>query len=256
VLNADGLGCDDVNECAEGNGGCAHTCTDLAGSYACSCNAGWELSVNNHGCQDINECANGNGGCAQNCNNAAGSYSCSCNAGYSLNGDEKSCANINDCSPNPCQNGGSCSDGVNDYSCSCQAGYNGKSCQNNINDCTPNPCQNGGSCSDGVNDYSCSCPGNYSGKNCETAVFLITSGNEGYGHHGACNGWNGCGNAATCAQWACEINGYSKLVSYGKEGPVKDFAVCHLFYGQGEIQWDWGNYPWCGLQCVGEIYCE
>ncbi|XP_013386152.1 epidermal growth factor-like protein 8 [Lingula anatina] len=44
--------CDiDVNECDTNNGGCAHTCTNTAGSYSCSCNKGFILS-GTHGCEE------------------------------------------------------------------------------------------------------------------------------------------------------------------------------------------------------------
>lgn len=83
---------------------------------------------------------------------------------------------------------------------------------------------------------------------------MITAPGEAYGHHGQCSGWNGCGDAATCALWACQINGYSNLVSYGENGPCTGFDNCHLFYSQGSIQWNWGN--WCSVNGVSEIVCS
>ena len=43
----------DINECSTNNGGCAHTCTNTIGSYACSCNTGFTLDFDNHGCIGI-----------------------------------------------------------------------------------------------------------------------------------------------------------------------------------------------------------
>jgi len=83
---------------------------------------------------------------------------------------------------------------------------------------------------------------------------LITSTGEAYGHHGYCEGWNGCGDAETCAQWACEINGYTNLVSYGDDRPCTQFGICHLFNYRGSIQWNWGN--WCDVRGVTDIYCS
>lgn len=83
---------------------------------------------------------------------------------------------------------------------------------------------------------------------------MITALGEAYGHHGWCSGWNGCGDAATCALWACEINGYSNLVSYGENGPCTGFDNCHLFYSHDSIQWNWGN--WCAVNGVSEIVCS
>ena len=95
---------------------------------------------------------------------------------------------------------------------------------------------------------------------------LITSPEEAYGHHGKCEGWNGCGNAETCALWACEVNGYSNLISYGDQRPCTRFNMCHLFsdltpgypydeYINGHrIDWNWGN--GCDVMGVTDIYCS
>ena len=82
----------------------------------------------------------------------------------------------------------------------------------------------------------------------------ITVAGEAFGHHGACSGWNGCGNAATCALWACQIKGFSELVSFGADQPCTQFTVCHLFYDQYNIQYNWGNF--CGVQGVTDIDCR
>ena len=42
--------CVDTNQCASGNGGCAHICTDTLPGYACSCNDGFTLSTDGHNC--------------------------------------------------------------------------------------------------------------------------------------------------------------------------------------------------------------
>ena len=42
-LNADGLRCDNINECAVLNGNCSHKCTDLPGSVECPCANGYRL---------------------------------------------------------------------------------------------------------------------------------------------------------------------------------------------------------------------
>ena len=68
-----------------------------------------------------------------------------------------------------------------------------------------------------------------------------TKPGEAYWHHGICEGWNGCKDAETCALWACNINGYSNLISYGEEKPCTESENCRLFYSQNNIQWNWGN---------------
>lgn len=40
----------DVDECAEGNGGCQQTCVNMMGSYECHCRDGFFLSDNQHTC--------------------------------------------------------------------------------------------------------------------------------------------------------------------------------------------------------------
>lgn len=91
------------------------------------------------------------------------------------------------------------------------------------------------------------------GNVCQQGV-LITAPGEAYGHHGNCEGWNGCGDAETCAQWACEINGYNYVSSYGATKPCTEFNNCHLFRSQGNIQWNWGN--WCPVMGVSDIVCD
>lgn len=82
----------------------------------------------------------------------------------------------------------------------------------------------------------------------------ITAPGEAYGHHGNCGGWNGCGSAETCALWACQINGFDTLVSYGDAKPCTEFGVCNLFNSQESVQCEWGN--WCQVMGVTDIWCE
>ena len=85
---------------------CEHTCTNIPGSYNCSCDTGYILSSNNHSCSgimkidlvlthycglDINECNTSNGGCNQTCVNEVGSYHCECGTGYTLNSNNHNC---------------------------------------------------------------------------------------------------------------------------------------------------------------------
>lgn len=64
---------------------CEHNCSNINGSYQCSCLDGYTL-VNNTNCEDIDECNATDivDGC-QNCRNTPGSFDCSCFDGYVLN---------------------------------------------------------------------------------------------------------------------------------------------------------------------------
>ncbi len=85
---------------------------------------------------------------------------------------------------------------------------------------------------------------------------LITGPGRAYGHHGMCEGWNECGDAATCALKACQANGYASLVSYGDARPCTEFENCSLFYDINHdlsYQEEWGN--WCPVMGVTDIRC-
>ena len=43
--------CSDVDDCLENNGGCNKTCTNIAGSYKCSCGPGLVLEPDAHSCR-------------------------------------------------------------------------------------------------------------------------------------------------------------------------------------------------------------
>ena len=81
----------DIDECTEGTAGCDQTCTNVPGSYFCSCESGYRLASNLLGCIDIDERAGDLNGCSQNCMNLIGSYNCSCNHGYRLASDGRMC---------------------------------------------------------------------------------------------------------------------------------------------------------------------
>jgi len=97
------------------------------------------------------------------------------------------------------------------------------------------------------------------GLNCDV---LITRDNEAYGHHGQCGGWNACGSAATCAQWACEIKGHARVTSHdggGQCGTVGHPGLhCHLFYSRGSIEWNWSTNKrhWCRVLGTSAIRCQ
>ena len=96
----------DINECNSSNGGCEQTCTNVDGSFFCSCWSGYTLDNNSLNCTgetlhhsvliilvftlncytnaDIDECSTNNGGCEHICTNSQGNFTCSCFPGYEL----------------------------------------------------------------------------------------------------------------------------------------------------------------------------
>ena len=40
----------DIDECMSDNGGCNQTCTNIYGSFECSCGTGYHLAANNLDC--------------------------------------------------------------------------------------------------------------------------------------------------------------------------------------------------------------
>ncbi|MEO6776250.1 MAG: DUF4215 domain-containing protein [Kofleriaceae bacterium] len=150
--------CADIDECATGNGGCAQTCTNSVGSFACGCTAGYALAADGVSCSDIDECATGNGGCAQSCTNSVGSYACACGAGYTLASDGHGCADIDECATD---NGGCvqvCTNTAGAFACSCRSGYagDGATCTD-IDECATG---NGGCsdiCTNSDGGFACSC---------------------------------------------------------------------------------------------------
>lgn len=89
----------------------------------------------------------------------------------------------------------------------------------------------------------------------ENQPVQITAPGEAYGHHGSCYGWNACGDAATCAQWACQANGFSTLVSYGASGSCTGFDTCSLLIDgpDGGVERNWGNF--CDVFGVTDVVC-
>ena len=113
MLSATVLYCLDINECTTMNGNCSELCSNTAGSYECSCNAGHQLASDGSTCigeiyyfstdtsvytalnspllKDINECLLNNGFCSQVCVNTNGSFYCLCRSGFQLGDGNADC---------------------------------------------------------------------------------------------------------------------------------------------------------------------
>lgn len=94
-LGDDQRTCVDVNECLlrNGHGPCQDVCTNVKGSYVCSCTLpGTRLSLNRHTCMDIDECSERTSGCSHGCINVIGGAFCTCPDGMELGSDYKTCS--------------------------------------------------------------------------------------------------------------------------------------------------------------------
>ena len=103
----------DIDECLTDNGGCETLCVNTAGSFQCSCDAGYILAPDNFTCdgtptnlwvwlqgtavifdlffQDLDECAINHGMCEQRCVNTEGSFRCGCRPGHVLAPNNMTC---------------------------------------------------------------------------------------------------------------------------------------------------------------------
>ncbi|XP_072305026.1 fibulin-2-like [Eucyclogobius newberryi] len=159
----DGSRCIDVDECQSGLSRCGEgqLCHNMAGSYRCECQTGYQYDTFRRMCVDINECWRYPGRlCAQTCENTPGSYYCSCTVGFRLSSDAKNCEDVNECLSNPC--GQECSNLYGSYQCYCNQGFflrdDGHSCDD-IDECS----QSSGhlctyKCVNVPGSYQCACP--------------------------------------------------------------------------------------------------
>ncbi|XP_065432216.1 adhesion G protein-coupled receptor E5 isoform X4 [Chrysemys picta bellii] len=132
--------CQDMDECLELAGvNCGpHTnCTNMAGSYYCTCSDGYEASsgkanfthTSESTCQDIDECQQNATICEPhgNCINMPGSYMCKCSWGFgkSHKDTSKICTDIDECKKTPdiCSPNATCVNTPGSYWCECRAGY-------------------------------------------------------------------------------------------------------------------------------------
>nr|XP_013801995.1 PREDICTED: signal peptide, CUB and EGF-like domain-containing protein 3 [Apteryx mantelli mantelli] len=130
MLQPDRKTCKDIDECRLNNGGCDHICRNTVGSFECSCKKGYKLLINERNCQDIDECSFDRT-CDHLCVNAPGSFQCLCGKGYTLYG-LTHCGDVDECSINRggCKFG--CVNTPGSYQCTCPAGcklhWNKKDC--------------------------------------------------------------------------------------------------------------------------------
>ncbi|XP_069755214.1 mucin-like protein [Narcine bancroftii] len=175
-LKGDGIKCFDLDECLENISSCEQICTNVIGTYNCSCYEGYTRNAMNHSlCTDIDECLDDKACSNSNsiCSNTEGSFSCVCKPGY----EGPNCTVINECKS--CSPDAICNPDGGNYTCKCNQGYrgDGMTCTalNSLcktSQCSPSFCNNGGTCvinSDNCKP-DCQCLNKYSGEQCQHAA--------------------------------------------------------------------------------------
>nr|XP_002120639.2 adhesion G protein-coupled receptor E1-like [Ciona intestinalis] len=148
VFVGDGVKCADIDECQIDKCHPMANCTNMPGSYNCTCFAGF--TGDGFTCTDINECVVDPTICLNSeCNNTIGSYICSgCRKGFANNGFSV-CVDINECISNPCPVNTMCSNTVGSFICQCNPGFiigTNSTCILNENPCLGKNCASNATC--------------------------------------------------------------------------------------------------------------
>ncbi|XP_068716558.1 fibropellin-1-like isoform X4 [Montipora foliosa] len=160
----DGRSCTHTDECLKSPCHNGATCVNKPGSYECECISGYH---GKHCGIDIDECQNSSCKNGATCVKKLGSFECRCVRGYQ----GKHCnIDVNECLNNPCLNGATCINKPGSYECKCASGYHGNNCHIDTNECQNSPCQNGATCVNKPGRYECKCIVGYNGKNCDTDI--------------------------------------------------------------------------------------
>ncbi|XP_021046211.1 fibulin-2 isoform X2 [Mus pahari] len=178
AIMADGVSCEDINECVTDLHTCtrAEHCVNTPGSFQCykalTCEPGYVLTDGE--CTDVDECVTGTHNCQAGftCQNTKGSFYCQarqrCMDGF-LQDPEGNCVDINECTSllEPCRSGFSCINTVGSYTCQrnplvCGRGYHaneeGSECVD-VNECETgvHRCGEGQLCHNLPGSYRCDC---------------------------------------------------------------------------------------------------
>ncbi|OCT77882.1 hypothetical protein XELAEV_18028979mg [Xenopus laevis] len=156
--------CFDINECQEDTSLCANgDCSNLEGSYRCTCQRGYDVTSDGKECIDINECQSGTLCLNGLCQNTEGSFVCSCHEGYQPAPSGDQCNDIDECQNTDLCRNGQCRNTRGSFTCICNQGYkvsaDGEQCED-IDECQEEAevCLGGGSCHNTEGSYECTCP--------------------------------------------------------------------------------------------------
>ncbi|XP_026949491.1 fibulin-2 isoform X4 [Sagmatias obliquidens] len=175
AIMADGVSCEDQDECLLGTHDCSwrQFCVNTLGSFYCVnhtvlCAEGFILNAHRK-CVDINECVTDLHTCSrgEHCMNTVGSFRCykalTCESGYMLKDGE--CTDVDECElgTHNCQAGSVCRNTKGSFYCQarqrCMEGFLQDPEGNcvDINECTSlsEPCRPGFSCINTVGSYTC-----------------------------------------------------------------------------------------------------
>ncbi|XP_049718472.1 fibulin-2 isoform X1 [Elephas maximus indicus] len=175
AIMADGVSCEDQDECLLGAHDCSRQqfCVNTLGSFYCVnhtvlCAEGFILNAHRK-CVDINECVTALHTCSrgEHCVNTLGSFHCykalTCESGYTLTDGE--CTDVDECAlgTHNCQAGFTCQNTKGSFYCQarqrCMVGFLQDPEGNcvDINECTSlsEPCKPGFSCINTVGSYTC-----------------------------------------------------------------------------------------------------
>jgi len=221
------------------------TCTNVPGSYACSCKPGY--AGDGKQCADVDECKTNNGGCSAQatCTNTVGSFSCACKPYWSGNG--VVCSDVDECATNNggcglpeawtctnqvgakatctdrdecalgtavCDANATCGNTSGSYACTCKAGFsgNGKTCTD-IDEC---------SAGQAVDLAQGATPGSWVVTGTSTAVkWQIVNGGLYYGNPATGDYNSGSANSGTVTSPPLQLAAAGNTISFSLKNDVE-----------------------------------